>query len=430
MPMTSRPRRGAALVALTIVASAVGAVAAPGPQAAPADADAVPVRVHDPWLWQATVGQRPTGPAAMVFFTSHTRYFESTGVLVGRDGGYRLIPVGIGEGHGLLAPDGRHYLRPGSGTLVDLVTGEERRTLGSGITPLAWSPDGRRVLGTRSNDDAVITYGPENQQLNDPEKPDDLVAVDPWTGTERPIPAGTFASHAAAAWSPTGNLVAVAGPVDPAALVAERQRLVLVDPDTGRPRWQVELGDRRLLAGAAAWHPDGRRIALLAFDGCAGPACTPEQTAARTRRIEFVDASTGHPTGAPVPVDGSTVEIIGWRGGDPVVKQVAWAVRADERRTTLAAVTPDGTRQPLVTAPPGTTDILVPGELLARAAFGGPERRPSPFAAPLWLYLTLAVPPLLVATALLLRHRRRRRAAAGPAPEHPAPPTGPPAAPR
>ncbi|MEU2615325.1 hypothetical protein ABZ570_27670 [Micromonospora sp. NPDC007271] len=34
-------------------------------------------------------------------------------------------------------------------------------------------------------------------------------------------------------------------------------------------RWQVELGERRRLAGRAAWSPDGRRIALLAYDGCA-----------------------------------------------------------------------------------------------------------------------------------------------------------------
>ncbi|MEK8109911.1 hypothetical protein NKG94_46770 [Micromonospora sp. M12] len=59
--------------------------------------------MRDPWLWQATVGQRPAGPAALVFFTERTRYFESTGVLVDRDGAYRLIPIGIAEGHGLLS---------------------------------------------------------------------------------------------------------------------------------------------------------------------------------------------------------------------------------------------------------------------------------------------------------------------------------------
>ncbi|MCG5445604.1 hypothetical protein NIE79_004061 [Micromonospora sp. NIE79] len=56
----------------------------------------------------------------------------------------------------------------------------------------------------------------------------------------------------------------------------------------------------------------------------------------------------------------------------------------------------------------------MPGDLLTGAAFGGSEPRPSPFAAPLWVHLTLGVPTLL-AVALVVRHLRRRRSAA-PAP--------------
>ncbi|SIN11545.1 hypothetical protein [Micromonospora cremea] len=332
-------------------------------------------------------------------------------MLVGRDGGYRLIPLHVGEGHGLLSPDGRHYLRPGTGELLDLTTGRQRRTLPTGVRPLAWSPDGRQVLGTHSNDDPVISYGSDNQPLNDPEKPDDLLVVDPYRGTERVVRAGTFAAHAAAAWSPAGDLVAVAGPPDEAALVAERQRLVVVDPAGDRPRWQVDLGERRMLAGPAAWHPDGRWIALLAFDGCAGLGCTPDQAAARTWRIEFLEAATGRVVGRPLPVDASTTQVVGWRGTDPVVQRVTAAQRDDDRRAILAVLSADGGHEVLLTAPDGTTDIAVPGDLLARAAFGGPELRPSPFAAPLWCYLALAVPSLLAVT-LLVRHRRRRRGSA------------------
>ena len=101
-----------------------GAQASPRMHPATAAAsDTAPARVYDPWLWQATIGQRPAGPASVVFFTSNTRYFESTGVLVGRDGAYRLIPLQVGEDHGLLSPDGRHYVRPHRGVLVDLTTG-------------------------------------------------------------------------------------------------------------------------------------------------------------------------------------------------------------------------------------------------------------------------------------------------------------------
>ncbi|GAA2185058.1 TolB family protein [Micromonospora lupini] len=413
-------RGAAASSALVLVALGAPAATTAGHTAtirtdAGGTAAAVPTRVHDPWLWQATVAQRPAGPAALVFFTDRTRYSESTGVLVGRDGGYRLIPLHIGEGHGLLSPDGRHYLRPGSGELLDLSTGRQRRTMSLGVDPLAWSADGRRVVGTRDNDDAVITYGPENQQLNNPEKPDDLLVVDPYRGTEQVVAAGAFAAHDAAAWSPEGDMLAVAGPPDEAASVTARQRLVVVDPAGGAPRWQVDLGDRRMLAGPAAWHPDGRRIALFAFDGCAGPTCTAEQAAARGMRIEFLDAATGHAVGRPLPVDASTSEIVGWRGDDPVVQQVSRPGKGTDRQAVLAALSTGGGREVLVTAPIGSTGLAAPGDLLIRAAFGGPERRPSPFAAPLWLYLTLAVPPLLAA-ALLHRRRRRRAAAATTAP--------------
>ncbi|MEU8212313.1 hypothetical protein AB0B85_24315 [Micromonospora sp. NPDC049044] len=412
-----RLRRAAAVgVALGLVAiSAPAATAANNAvtgstTAAGSAAGVVPTRVHNPWLWQATVGQRPAGPAALVFFTDRTRYFESTGVLVDRDGAYRLIPIGIAEGHGLLSPDGRHYLRPGSGELLDLTTGRQRRTASVGVYPMAWSPDGQQVLGTRDNDDDVITYGPDNQQLNDPEKPDDLLVVDPFRGTEQVVDVGTFAAHTAAAWSPGGDLVAVTGWPDVPAQLAERERLVVVDPAGGGPRWQVDLGDRRTLAGAAAWHPDGRRLALLAFDGCAGPRCTPEQAQARAWRVEFLDTATGHAVGQALPAGTSVSEIIGWRGDDPIVRYVSATERDTDRQTVLAALSPDGGRDVLVTTPVGSTDLMVPDDLLTRAAFGGPEPRPSPFAAPLWVYLTLAV-PLLLGVALVARHIRRRAAA-------------------
>ncbi|HEX2774412.1 MAG TPA: hypothetical protein VHN18_18555, partial [Micromonosporaceae bacterium] len=159
--------RRAPAVAIFIAAAALVVVAVQTPrwlagQRDGAPAEVVPSRVRDPWLWQATVGQYPVGPASVLFFTAHTRYFESTGVVVGRDGGYRLLPLGVGEGHGLLSPDGQWYLRPGIGRIVDLRTGDERRTHRP-LHPLAWSPDGKLVLATRDNDDAVITYGPDNQ---------------------------------------------------------------------------------------------------------------------------------------------------------------------------------------------------------------------------------------------------------------------------
>ncbi|MDG4805433.1 hypothetical protein O7634_01495 [Micromonospora sp. WMMD1120] len=416
-----RPRRGAtigvALAVLALSAPAATATAASHPSTTAADrtaAASVPTAAHNPWLWQATVGQRPAGPAALVFFTPRTRYFESTGVLVGRDGGYRLIPLRVGEGHGLVSPDGRHYLRPQTGELLDLTTGRQRRAMTDGVSLFDWSPDGRRVLGTRSNDDDVISFGPDNQQLNDPEKPDDLLVVDPYRGTEQVVAAGVFAAHHGAAWSSTGDLVAVAGPPDEPALLAERQRLVVVDPNGGGPRWHLDLGDRRMLAGPAAWHPDNGRIALLAFDGCAGPRCAVEQIEARRWRIEFVDATSGRAVGQPLPLAAGVNSIVGWRGADPVVRHVSGTEADTDRRATLAVLSDGGAREVLVTGPPGSTDLAVPGDLLRRYAFGGPERRPSPFAAPLWCYLALAAPVLLAVVLVLRRVRRRRGSATTP----------------
>ncbi|SCG38710.1 TolB family protein [Micromonospora halophytica] len=392
----------AALVGVvTVAATAPGWLATP---AAAGSAETVPTRLYDPWLWQATVGQHPAGPASVVFFTSNTRYAESTGVLVGRDGGYRLIPMRVGEGHGLLSPDGRHYLRPGWGTLIDLTTGDERAGHPAGLHPLAWSPDGRRLLASRDNDDSVITYGPDNEQLNDPAKPDDLLVVDPYAGTSRPVAAGAFASHTTGAWSPDGTLLAVAGPVDPA---GDQERLAVTDPVAGGVRWQRDLDEWHRLAGRGAWSPDGRRIALFGFTGCTGVTCTDEQLAARSWRLDFLDAATGQPVGAPVPLEGWPTELVGWRGGDPVLVELSTGATVPQRRASLVATTPEGRRQTLMTGPTGSSGIEVPARLLVSGAFTGPAPRPSPWAAPGWLYATLLLPPLLL-TILLLRRRARR----------------------
>ncbi|GGO17526.1 WD40 repeat domain-containing protein [Micromonospora parathelypteridis] len=405
--------RRAPAIATFVAAAAIIIVAAQTPgwlagrrDAAPAEV--VPSRVQDPWLWQATVGQHPVGPASMLFFTANTRYFESTGVVVGRDGGYRLLPISLAEAPGLLSPDGQWYLRPGTGSLVDLRTGDERRTHRPYLNPLAWSPDGRLVLASKINDDQVITYGPDNQQLNDPSKPDDLLTFDPQAGTERVLPVGTFASHTSAAWSPDGSLLAVVGPPDPAAEIAERGRLVVADPAGGGVRWQVDLGEQRTLAGRGAWSPDGRRIALLAYDGCATLRCADTaEMLRRSWRIEFLDAATGKPVGDALPVPGSAVELVAWQNGDPVVERQSPEADHEKQRTVLAAISARGPERVLLTAPSGVSDLEVPGDLLNRAAFGGPEPRPSPFAAAPWLYAALAVPLVFVALALVRRQRRR-----------------------
>ncbi|PWR11311.1 hypothetical protein DKT68_06050 [Micromonospora acroterricola] len=140
----------------------------------------------------------------------------------------------------------------------------------------------------------------------------------------------------------------------------------------------------------------------------------------RSWRIEYLDAATGKPVGdtIPVPVPGSAVELVGWRNGDPVVERQSPEADHEKRRADLAAIPARGPEQVLLSAPDGVSDLEVPGDLLNRAAFGGPEPRPSPFAAPPWLYATLAVPLVLAVLALVRRQRRRSAAESSPVGGH------------
>ncbi|WP_089014963.1 hypothetical protein [Micromonospora inositola] len=129
---------------------------------------------------------------------------------------------------------------------------------------------------------------------------------------------------------------------------------------------------------ARAWSPDGQRIALLAYDGCATLRCADTaEMLRRSWRIEFLDAATGRPVGDAIPVPGSAVELVAWRKGDPVVKRQSPEADQEKRHAALAAVSVRGGEQVLLTAPGGVSDLEVPGDLLDRAAFGGPEPRPS-----------------------------------------------------
>jgi hypothetical protein len=372
---------------------------------------AVPSRVELPHLWQAKVGQwpaRPGGPAALVFFTGQTRYFEGTGVAVGANGSYRLIYQEIGEGDGMLTPDGRYYVGPGL-RLLDLTTGKERQLSGEPFwgEPLAFSPDGTELLIGVSNDDGVITYGDDAIPDNDPEKPDDLVAVDMRTGARRFVAVGRMNSYTTAAWSPDGTRIAVEGPTGRG---DTGRRLSVMDARTGTPLLTVDnfAPDRRL-AGRAAWTPDGERLAILSFDGCA--RCDLAGETARRWRLELADPDTGDLTGSPVPIDGLAGEVVGWRDGrDAVLTYGPSRTEYDHR--TLVALRPDGTVDTLVDTPPGVYNLELPADLLRVGSFGGSPTAPSPWAAPVWAYLIVAAPFLLAFWILRRVRRRRQRAAA------------------
>jgi dipeptidyl aminopeptidase/acylaminoacyl peptidase len=370
---------------------------------APATERGIPGELYVPWLWQATVRQWAPGPAAVLFFTGATRYLEDTGVVVGRDGAYRLLYMDIGEDRGLLSPDGRYYARSGP-YLLDLATGDERR-LGDegGIAPLAWSPDGRWILATRDNDDATITYGADGQPVNDPSHPDDLLVLDVVGERVRTLAAVGQQAYAAAAYAPDGARVAVTSQTE----TDEAQRLAVIDVATGRERWSVDLGQRRL-GGTGAWSPDGERLAILAFDGCTG-GCDDSAYAARRWRVEFLDAETGASARPPIALPGRPVAVLGWRSDVEPVLTYTPAAELESRHVEVVALRPDGETEPLVETADEVTGLDLPRKLVDGGQFHGGSPRPSPFAAQWWAYPVVGVPALLVVLVVLRALRRRTR---------------------
>ncbi|WP_203715708.1 TolB family protein [Asanoa siamensis] len=410
--LRQRRRFGYAVAAVVVLVLALAVPTVAGHRRAavePADRPgAVPSRVEQPHLWQAAVGQWPAGaggPAALVFFTARTRYFESTGVTVGRNGSYRLIYQDIGEENGLLTPDGRYYVRPGL-RMLDLTTGAQRRLadVADRSRPLAFSPDGSELLVGIVNDDEGIVYGDDAIPDSDPEKPDDLIAVDMRTGAQRYVAVGRMNSYTTAAWSPDGTRIAVEGPVGRGDV---GRRLSVMDARTGEPISTTDnfAPDRRL-AGRAAWTPDGGLIALLAFEGCT-ERCDLAAENARRWRLELADPTSGSIVTLPVPIDGAPGEVVGWRDGRDAVLTYA-PDRDDPRRWTLAALRPNGEIDTLVDTPPGVSDLEVPDGLLRSGAFGGPPAEPSIWAAPAWAY-AIALAPVLLVLAIVRRRRQRAR---------------------
>lgn len=366
---------------------------------------AVPSRVYLPHFWQAEASQWPAGPpgpSGLVFFTGQTRYFEDTGVAVGFDGSYRLIYQDPGESEGMLSPDGRTFVKQGM-VLLDLATGDERQLSGEPIPgrPLAWSPDGTELLLGVSNDDDGVQYGDNGVPVADPEKADDLVAVDVTTGESRFVRVGGFNSYRHAAWSPDGNQIIIEGPVGRG---DTGRRMSVVDAETGSPLWTAELDPHRQLAGRGAWQPGGSRVALLAFDGCTG-ACDVTAEAARRWRVEFFDPLMGGPVGEAIPLDGVPGEVIGWRDGHELLMTYA-PDRGAPRHRVLAAVRPDATIETVIDTPAGVTNLEIAADVVRAGAFGGPAHRPSPWAAAGWAYAAVAVPVLLVAFWVWRRRAR------------------------
>ncbi|WP_432837725.1 hypothetical protein [Dactylosporangium sp. CA-092794] len=441
-------RRGKTIAVVVAALLCATAAAAPGVHAEPQPAQGGPViprSVELPYLWQATVDMAPPGPATVLFggdsWGLGSDPFEEDGgklAVAGRNGAYRMLRYpdeGIRAGQDVrLSPDGnlvaQSVLTGGpAGWLVvtDLRTGRGR---GYGVGPsaccfevAAWRPDSGAVLVLHRTGSVVLggvgqTEGPPAQ----------YVLVDLAGGALVPVDDVFVRDPVASAWvaafAPDGRgfvatRPAAGGGTELRGYDAAGQRL-----------WSRDLGDRRRLAGAGAYTPDGSAVALLSVDGCADTKeCDHDQLAARRWQVSYVDAATGADREGPAlpAVTGPAVRALGWHGDTLVVVQyeleddirqepddTGWA---ETRHVRVLALRPDGTAGVVLDPPAGVSSIDIAQDLLGDGRFGGPV--PAPAALPArWSVvaqgaLFLLVPVLLATAAavVILRAIRRRRTA-------------------
>lgn len=286
---TARRSRRRAVAVWVLVLAALGLAAPFVPRAAPVQpADApgpsLPDRIGKPALGSIPATGRPhLGAASAVFMGPGWRFGGLTddstlaGLVGATSEAYRTLDVGPIDDAALLSPDGRQIATPDR--LVDLVTGRTRMNLSGWGFPLAWSPDGRRLVvgGVRLSLLDIATGSGA-----------DLGPADGWTS---------------AAWSPDGSRLAY----------ESDHRIVLADA-TGRTLSSFVPPAGSRLAGKGAWTPDGRELALttepVVDDG------RPSTTAAW--RPRWVDAGSGRAVdgpGLPAVAGVATGNLLGWTGG-------------------------------------------------------------------------------------------------------------------
>ena len=269
---------------------------------------------------------------------------------------YRTLHTGLAYDHVLLSPDGTVVAVPDR--LVHLSTGDERPLPGA---PLAWSPDGRRLVAADSRVRIVdVATGATT----------DLGPVDEWSS---------------AAWSPDGSRLAY-----------EKDHRIIVSDVTGRTLGSFEPAYGSVLAGKGAWTPDGRAVAVVAAD-------------ARSWAPRWFDPSSGREVAGPAlpAVVGETFGggLLGWRPDGAALAFVPG------RRPRLLALVPGATQPVSVLALPSEVTHL---DISDRAIESGRVRTgepPSPIGPRLWARLGVGALGVLVLGWLIrwLRERARMR---------------------
>ncbi|GAA2702053.1 TolB family protein [Actinoplanes palleronii] len=365
-------RRTAAAWAAVAAVLAVAVPVATRPAVIPVaagQAPSLPDRIGLPAYGSLDVDDRPRLGAAAVSFIGDSRRLgllsgeSELGGLVGAyEERYRTIDVGIASRRApLLSPDGRFAADEGG--LVDLSTG---RSTPLALTPLAWSPDGRQIVGS--------TLGTAPGSV-------DLVIKE--------VAGGEFRTLATA--GEAGFSVAFSADGDRLAYLADGRVHVLDSAGRELVAFTAPSGYR--LAGKGAWTPDGSALALVA-----SAAWAPR----------WFDPGTGQPVAGPeLPaVSGGVVAagLLGWR---PDGSALLYLRREAGQAGQVLALSPRAGAPAQVTAvDPAITDV----DLAARAISSGGTRAGDPpflIGPAVWWWLAGIV---LALGALVAGVRWKRRA--------------------
>jgi hypothetical protein len=250
---------------------------------------------------------------------------------------------------------------------------------------VAWSPDGRILVGAPSGQLKLLDVG---------------------SGETVPLGIG---GAVGVAFSPDGRQLAV----------QLGRELKVVDVDTRAVRTVAELDARQTLAGPGAWSAGGR---LAIWDGTdCGPACPAGHT---DLRLSLVDISDGAVTVAGLdPVQAASARLLGWQvDGDAVVVLAMTSPEpAGPHSGTpqVLALHPGGGRTTLMTLPAGAGRVDIARTLLDH--FGGePRSRWELFLDVVRVRLAQAAPWLAVIALLvaaLVTYRRLRGRVRGSRPD-------------
>ena len=403
---------------------------------------AVPATVYPPVPGESTVLSAPPGPGAILVSgvgafegtDAPWYHYESRSLLVGRGGAYRLVREEFGP-EIVLSPDGRYLagtsMLEGTGwfehndpAVLDLTTGKIRRYQGG--RPLAWAPTNAPDASASSAPAAYLLLWHHEDHV--------LRLLDLASGRTRDLmPIGGDAPRISAAFSPDGSQLAIQAD----------DTLYIIDVAAGTHRKLVDFGTRERLAGAGAWLPDNRTLAMLEMSGCETD-CDTAALNARVYHIRYLETVGGTRVDGPRldGVVGIGAELHGWQdNGDAVVTRhdgrdgvhngpirATWVGTEMDvvRDVEVLALHSGGGQTRLVDLPDDARRVDIPQDLIRAGAFGGPA--PSrvegvareAYASTTWLVipafpltavLLLALAGVLLAIAVRVRRRRRTRAA-------------------